>query len=35
MAELLAHRTSMTVVQATNGMLLERKHLYIIPPGSY
>jgi two-component system, chemotaxis family, CheB/CheR fusion protein len=35
MAELLAHHTSMTVVQATNGMLLERKHLYIIPPGSY
>jgi two-component system CheB/CheR fusion protein len=35
MAELLAHRTSMTVVQATNNMLLERKHLYIIPPGSY
>ncbi len=35
MAELLAHRTSMTVVQATNGMPLERKHLYIIPPGCY
>jgi two-component system CheB/CheR fusion protein len=35
MAELLGHRTSMTVVQATNGLLLERKHLYIIPPGSY
>ena len=35
MAELLAHRTSMTVVQAANGMLLEREHLYIIPPGSY
>jgi two-component system CheB/CheR fusion protein len=35
MAELLAYRTSMTVVQATNGMQLERRHLYIIPPGSY
>src|SRR5580658_2144211 len=35
MAELLGHRTSMIVVQATNGMLLERKHLYVIPPGSY
>jgi two-component system CheB/CheR fusion protein len=35
MAELLAHRTTMTVVQATNGMPLERQHLYIIPPGAY
>jgi two-component system CheB/CheR fusion protein len=35
MAELLAHRTAMTVVQATNGMPLEREHLYIIPPGTY
>jgi two-component system, chemotaxis family, CheB/CheR fusion protein len=35
MAELLAHRTAMTVVQASNGMLLERAHFYIIPPGSY
>ena len=35
MAELLAHRTSMTVVQATNGMQLAPQHLYIIPPGSY
>ncbi|MDI4664120.1 response regulator [Xanthobacter autotrophicus] len=35
MAELLAYRTAMTVVQATNGMLLERQHLYIIPPGTY
>jgi two-component system CheB/CheR fusion protein len=35
MAELLAHRTAMTVVQATDSMLLEREHLYIIPPGSY
>jgi two-component system, chemotaxis family, CheB/CheR fusion protein len=35
MAELLAHRTSMIVAQATNGMLLEPRRLYIIPPGSY
>src|ERR1700729_3434681 len=28
MAELLAHRTAMTVVQATTGALLEREHLY-------
>ena len=35
MAELLAHRTAMTVVQAMSGGLLEREHLYIIPPGSY
>jgi chemotaxis response regulator CheB len=35
MVELLAHRTAMTVVQATNGAQIERKHLYIIPPDSY
>lgn len=35
MAELLAHHTTMTVVQATHAMLLEREHLYIIPPGAY
>src|ERR1700733_2367385 len=35
MAELSAHRTSMTVVQASSSMLVEREHLYIIPPGSY
>jgi two-component system, chemotaxis family, CheB/CheR fusion protein len=35
MAELLAHRTAMTVVQAADGMPLEREHLYIIPPGTY
>lgn len=35
MAELLAHRTAMTVVQAANGMPLERQHLYVIPPGTY
>jgi two-component system CheB/CheR fusion protein len=33
MAELLAHRTSMTVVQAADGLRLQREHLYIIPPG--
>ncbi|WP_327796211.1 chemotaxis protein CheB, partial [Acidocella facilis] len=35
MAELLAHHTSMAVVQATSGMLVEPNHLFIIPPGSY
>lgn len=35
MAELLAHHTTMTVVQASEGMLLERDNLYIIPPGAY
>ncbi len=34
MPELLAHHTSMTVVQAGDGMRLEREHLYIIPPGT-
>ena len=35
MAELLATHTSMTVQQATDGMLVERDHFYIIPPGTY
>ena len=35
MPELLAHHTSMTVVQAGDGMRLQREHLYIIPPGTY
>jgi two-component system CheB/CheR fusion protein len=35
MAELLRHRTSMTVVQAVNGMPLERDHVYVIPPKEY
>ena len=35
MPELLSHHTSMTVMQATDGMPLEPNHLYIIPPGSY
>ncbi len=34
MVELLARHTSMTVLQATDGMPVERNHLYIIPPGS-
>ena len=35
LVELLAGHTSMTVCQATDGMKLERDHLYIIPPGTY
>jgi two-component system, chemotaxis family, CheB/CheR fusion protein len=35
MVDLLASHTSMTVRQATDGMLLEREHLYVIPPGTY
>jgi two-component system CheB/CheR fusion protein len=35
MVDLLAGHTSMTVRQATDGMLIERDHLYIIPPGTY
>jgi two-component system, chemotaxis family, CheB/CheR fusion protein len=35
MVELLAGETSMTVLQATEGMPVERDHLYIIPPGVY
>jgi two-component system, chemotaxis family, CheB/CheR fusion protein len=35
MVDLLVGRTSMTVRQATDGMLIERDQLYIIPPGSY
>ena len=35
MVDLLAGHTSMTVRQATDGMLLERDHLYVIPPGAY
>ncbi|CAN7676820.1 chemotaxis protein CheB [Caballeronia sp. LjRoot31] len=35
LVELIAGRTSMTVVQAVDGMSLEREHLYIIPPGAY
>jgi len=35
MVDLLAEHTSMTVRQATEGMLIERDHLYVIPPGTY
>ena len=35
MVNLLAGHTSMTVRQATDGMLIEREHLYVIPPGTY
>ena len=34
MVELLATHTSMPVLEATDGMLVERDHLYIIPPGA-
>ena len=35
MVDLLAGYTSMPVRQATDGMLLERDHFYVIPPGTY
>lgn len=35
MVDLLAGHTSMTVLQATDGMPIEREHLYVIPPGMY
>jgi two-component system, chemotaxis family, CheB/CheR fusion protein len=35
MVDLLAGHTSMTVLQATDGMVIEREHLYVIPPGAY
>ncbi len=35
MVDLLAGHTSMTVLQATSGMPIERDHLYVIPPGTY
>ena len=35
MVDLLAGHTAMTVRQATDGMLIEREHLYVIPPGTY
>jgi two-component system CheB/CheR fusion protein len=35
MVNLLADHTSMNVRQATDGMLIERNHLYVIPPGTY
>ncbi len=35
LVELLAEHTAMAVMQATDGLLIEREHLYVIPPGSY
>jgi two-component system CheB/CheR fusion protein len=35
MVELLAGHTAMAVRQATDGMALERDHIYVIPPGAY
>ena len=35
MVKLLAGHTLMTVRQATDGMPVEREHLYVIPPGTY
>jgi two-component system CheB/CheR fusion protein len=35
LVELLATHTSMKVLQVADGMLVERDHLYIIPPGAY
>ena len=35
MVELLADHTSMKVLQAADGMSIERGHLYVIPPGAY
>src|SRR5208337_5029557 len=35
MVELLATHTTLSVVQATDGMSLEPDHLYVIPPATY
>ena len=35
MVELLAGHTSLTVLQATDGMPIQRDHLYVIPPASF
>jgi two-component system CheB/CheR fusion protein len=35
MVELLSKATTMPVCQATDGMVLENDHLYVIPPGAY
>ncbi|BDG70466.1 chemotaxis protein CheB [Roseomonas fluvialis] len=35
MVDLLAQHTAMPVLQATDGMRIERDHLYLIPPGTY
>ncbi|WP_254065414.1 CheR family methyltransferase [Acidisoma sp. L85] len=35
MVELLSAHTPMPVLQATSGMIIERDHVYVIPPGRY
>ena len=35
MVDLLAGHTPMKVLQAADGMPLEREHIYLIPPGVY
>ena len=35
MVDLLSGHTAMAVVQAADGMPIERDHLYVIPPGAY
>lgn len=35
LVDLLASTTSLLVAEAVDGMLIEREHLYIIPPGTY
>ena len=35
MVDLLSGHTTMPVLQATDGMPVERDHLYVIPPGAY
>ena len=35
MVDLLAGHTALTVREATDGMPIERDHLYVIPPGTY
>jgi two-component system CheB/CheR fusion protein len=35
MVELLAEHSAMSVVEATDGVLLEPDHIYVIPPGRY
>ena len=35
LVDLLAKRTSLSVLQASDGMPVEREHLYVFPPGAY
>ncbi len=35
MVDLLAGHTTMSVLQAADGMPIEAKHIYVIPPGTY